>query len=74
MVAEAGLDGLGCASYGVAVVEPDGKRRLPAPHLDGLSSHPTQKRQPAQRLTVFYGCGGRTRTYDLRVMSDGDFL
>ena len=22
----------------------------------------------------FYGCGGRTRTYDLRVMSDGEFL
>ena len=33
----------------------------------------TKKRQPAERLTVFFGCGGRTRTYDLRVMS-GDIL
>ena len=24
-------------------------------------------------MTVFYGCGGRTRTYDLRVMSPTSF-
>ena len=32
-----------------------------------------EKRQPAERLTVFFGCGGRTRTYDLRVMSPTSF-
>ena len=32
-----------------------------------------QKRQPALRLTVIFGCGGRTRTYDLRVMSPTSF-
>ena len=35
-----------------------------------------KKRQPAERLTVFFGCGGRTRTYALlrcpaNVLGDG---
>ena len=56
MVAEAGLDGLGCASYGVAAVETGGKQLFTEQlHLDGFEPACNEKRQPAERLTVFFG-------------------
>ena len=32
-----------------------------------------QKRTPSEWMVFFFGCGGRTRTYDLRVMSPTSF-
>ena len=32
-----------------------------------------QRKHPSRWMGVFFGCGGRTRTYDLRVMSPTSF-
>ena len=54
MVAEAGLDYLGYASYGIAAVETGGKQgSTGALHLDGFSScHRTKEKPQAEWLEV----------------------
>ena len=78
MVAEAGLDCLGCASYGAAAAKTGGWQ-MPTGHLhldefeSPAHSRRKEKSHPDWDDFFFSGCGGRTRTYDLRVMSPTSF-
>ena len=72
MVAEAGLDLHFLPGAENRGSPPSSRRRQrsSALHLDGFEStfFTSIKKTPSGWMGFLYGCGGRTRTYDLRVM------